>query len=751
MPLLRNWRLAKPDRPVAETPIGVYLHHPDPSASSIPVPKRASLGAALRDHFPLRRRPTHQPEYPVMLPSAASSSVSVGTSRPPSSPPRHKIPGTTRGSLSLRRRPAFQEAPSTSTVAAAPISRPPTTVPGPNRRTHTRHRNKTPLKVPLLHPSLRKPLPPIPGSPSQPEPENGLTPLTLSLPGPLDLSQLGPIENIGTPHPGPLPLPPLEQLPIHASSSDREETQSGAMGFSPAQARHIIVPAEQEGGVPNDAPPPGANLGPPPGLYKQPQAAARQDGLPYAILPAVRRRFEPPGMNPPPLGSTCVELPGVGSDGKPLRINFDFLGLLSSDRQIFGALARPTSRDLVNFPRFVAVKMLRKSELVADNEKYIWVCVEVESMKRLAGKDFVNGALAVFQDGDFVYIVSKWYAGDVEEYIKSWNEQTVISFPSVPRGIGLRRMPPEVFRFYAGELLLAMNTLRDLNIVHGDVKPQNVFVSPSGHLELADFDHSFVDVSRAMREQNCAYEDVVLDAPSGTTPYMAPELLQDVMWHPRSQTPRGIVTPRADLWSLGMTLLEFALGAVFPGRYVTCKFHEGFFDAMLVENVDPLSFRSDLTLQQRYARVMDEGHLVRCADFFHPEVHAFICKLLSVEPAARGSIPELMQHPIFADMNWYTLRSSVPKLVELGACEPQERAKLVPLNAPPARPRPITAGGDPLDKLFPTGMALTLSYDQFSDWIAPCEPADSPPAHDKHGLVVPVMQLPLQPVPHMGK
>lgn len=103
-----------------------------------------------------------------------------------------------------------------------------------------------------------------------------------------------------------------------------------------------------------------------------------------------------------------------------------------------------------------------------------------------------------------------------------------------------------------------MKMLRDHNIVHSDIKPQNVLVSPSGHLVLADFDCSFFDVSQAMREQgDCKYEDVAMNIRHGTDPYMAPEVLQ---YFDESRLPSGpIPTPRVDLWSLGMTLLEFAI------------------------------------------------------------------------------------------------------------------------------------------------------------------------------------------------
>ena len=119
---------------------------------------------------------------------------------------------------------------------------------------------------------------------------------------------------------------------------------------------------------------------------------------------------------------------------------------------------------------------------------------------------------------------------------------------------------------------MALKALRKLRIVHGDIKPHNVLVSPSGHLALADFDRSFVNISNDMHEQRCIYEDVSLEMQSGTLAYVAPEVLRRGLWQPDWQAARETVTPRADLWSLGMTLLEFALAAARPGE-VSVKLH----------------------------------------------------------------------------------------------------------------------------------------------------------------------------------
>src|SRR3954466_15772995 len=95
---------------------------------------------------------------------------------------------------------------------------------------------------------------------------------------------------------------------------------------------------------------------------------------------------------------------------------------------------------------------------------------------------------------------------------------------------------------YAIEIARALGYAHSRNIVHRDVKPQNVLIDDEGSAKITDF-----GIARTLDEEGLTADGRVL----GTTDYVSPE---QAMGHE--------VTGQSDLYSLGIVLSEVLTGDV---------------------------------------------------------------------------------------------------------------------------------------------------------------------------------------------
>jgi eukaryotic-like serine/threonine-protein kinase len=95
---------------------------------------------------------------------------------------------------------------------------------------------------------------------------------------------------------------------------------------------------------------------------------------------------------------------------------------------------------------------------------------------------------------------------------------------------------------YAIEIARGLTVAHARNMVHRDIKPQNVLIDAEGRAKLTDF-----GISRQLEQDGMTATGRVL----GTTDYVAPE---QAMGH--------AVDPRSDVYSLGVVLYEMLIGQV---------------------------------------------------------------------------------------------------------------------------------------------------------------------------------------------
>lgn len=104
------------------------------------------------------------------------------------------------------------------------------------------------------------------------------------------------------------------------------------------------------------------------------------------------------------------------------------------------------------------------------------------------------------------------------------------------------RFPVGTTKFYAAEIVCALEYMHNLNIVYRDLKPENLLLDARGHIKIADF--GFAKVIPDNRTWTLC----------GTPEYLAPEIILG----------RGHGRP-VDWWALGILIYEMMAG--FPPFY----------------------------------------------------------------------------------------------------------------------------------------------------------------------------------------
>uniref|UniRef100_A0A182VR30 Membrane-associated tyrosine- and threonine-specific cdc2-inhibitory kinase n=1 Tax=Anopheles minimus TaxID=112268 RepID=A0A182VR30_9DIPT len=162
-----------------------------------------------------------------------------------------------------------------------------------------------------------------------------------------------------------------------------------------------------------------------------------------------------------------------------------------------------------------------------------------------------------------------------------------------------QKLPDERIWSIMLDLLLALKSLHDRNLIHLDIKLDNILVTDDGTCKLADFGIVF-DLSKS----NPRY------ATEGDSRYMAPELME------------GRYTKAADIFSLGIATLELACNLELPAN------------GRLWQRL-----RSGQPLPENLACSMS------------PSLKAIIHSMMHPVPVERPTVDMLLRHPIIHKMH----------------------------------------------------------------------------------------------------
>ncbi|KAI9009529.1 kinase-like domain-containing protein [Gaertneriomyces semiglobifer] len=163
-------------------------------------------------------------------------------------------------------------------------------------------------------------------------------------------------------------------------------------------------------------------------------------------------------------------------------------------------------------------------------------------------------------------------------------------------------------KFYAAELLCALECLHGYNIIYRDLKPENILLDYTGHIALCDFGLCKLNMKDGNKTNTFC----------GTPEYLAPELLLGQGY-----------TKVVDWWTIGILLYEMITG--LPPFY-------------------------DENTNEMYKKILTEE--LRFPEDVSPAAKDLLRQLLNRDPLKRlgaNGADEIKRHAFFADLNWARL------------------------------------------------------------------------------------------------
>ncbi|KAJ1652479.1 cAMP-dependent protein kinase catalytic subunit [Dispira simplex] len=496
------------------------LHHKPPGQDNPPSSQPAGLNILHPTSSPkldLHPKNTLAPGGAPFVARPASPTAHQ-TLRPPSTLPRNPAPQFVSNTLSGSNRSPPPPQPANNAVSRVPM-----TVIEPSQPTTSSAMTAAAFSgirpTPIGSDALTPP-PPTAHSPAA-----AFRPMVNMLPSPMmgggshltsnavgqtsaALMGIGPGHHVTTHGPGPGPtsvhLNPPQPLSI---------TTTGTNSSQSAVASTLAIPSSHSTIGTHAAPHPmDTGLAPsqpkyPPASYITPQSSTQSLGT----TPAQHTK-DASYTVPPPAPSLPEQTPTVSlTDFRVERT----LGT--------GSFGRVRLVQYKATQQYYAMKVLKKSEVV--RAKQVEHVNNERQILGLCKSPFLVSLLGAFQDNVNLYMVMEYVVGgELFTYLRKY-----------------QRFPPQVAKFYSGEVILAFEYLHSFDIIYRDLKPENVLIDNRGHIKLTDFGFA-------------KYVPDVTWTLCGTPDYLAPEIIQS----------KGY-SKAVDWYSLGVLIFEMLAG--YPPFY----------------------------------------------------------------------------------------------------------------------------------------------------------------------------------------
>ncbi|KAG6836846.1 hypothetical protein H0H93_002287 [Arthromyces matolae] len=298
-------------------------------------------------------------------------------------------------------------------------------------------------------------------------------------------------------------------------------------------------------------------------------------------------------------GKAVLHAAGVNfSSGASFNINMTQLQL---DEEL-GRGNYGTVKKVLHKPTNVAMAM-KEIRLELDDAKLNAIIMELDVLHRAVVPEIVEFYGAFFIESCVYYCMEYMDAGSLDKLQGAGVPEDILSRIGNSMVRGLKFLKDELQIIHRGKVV-SLPHLSPLFNAGLDVKPTNVLVNTKGEIKLCDFGVSG-QLERSLAKTNI-----------GCQSYMAPERIKG-----ESQNNLGTYTVSSDVWSLGLTMIEMAIGRYpFPPE----SYANVFAQLTAIVHGDPPN--------------LPEDH-------FSPEARDWVGRCVAKKPEDRASYQELLEHP----------------------------------------------------------------------------------------------------------
>uniref|UniRef100_A0AAF5PLU4 non-specific serine/threonine protein kinase n=1 Tax=Wuchereria bancrofti TaxID=6293 RepID=A0AAF5PLU4_WUCBA len=229
------------------------------------------------------------------------------------------------------------------------------------------------------------------------------------------------------------------------------------------------------------------------------------------------------------------QLSGSEEKLKEMRTRSDFIFLNEigegSFSTVYHVRERSTGREL-------AAKVCFKKQIIRE-KKIDYIFREKEALIRLSNTGGKHPLLAqvmcTFQDIENLYIIMTLAKkGDLLKLMRKSGG----------------RFDLNLTRFYASEIVVALDHMHSLKIIHRDLKPENILISETGHILVSDFGSAkILDRAKPTKQMNRLENQKRRGSFVGTAQFVSPEVLKG---EPVQQA--------CDYWALGAIIYQMLTG-----------------------------------------------------------------------------------------------------------------------------------------------------------------------------------------------